>query len=42
MGVCSMSYPDAMRMRHNVICDLPGYTKFFSLSLKRHDFKNSY
>jgi len=35
MGVFSLSYPDAMRMRHIVICGLPNYTKFFSLSLKR-------
>jgi hypothetical protein len=33
----------AMRMRHTVICGLPGSTKFFHLVYKRHDFrKKSY
>jgi hypothetical protein len=29
----------AMRMRHGVICSLPGSTLFFTSSHKRHDFR---
>ena len=30
---------NAMRMRHIVICDLPGSTILSTLSHKRHDFR---
>jgi len=35
----ALGIQNAMRMRHFVICDLPGYTLVFTLSHKRHDFR---
>jgi hypothetical protein len=36
--VCSLWYPDAMRMRHSVIRGLPGCTIFYTLLHKWHVF----
>jgi len=37
--IVALGIQSAMRMRHIVVCDLPGSTILSTLSHRRHDFK---